>query len=245
MIHLECIDFNDVFLQVNRLYLLNPELVEFIDIEKGYIKDIIVNCKSMDINLDISKLGYRMNKWKHLVNHYLSESEIFKFQEKLQNTTSLTASFYFKDDKPHKDTCLLGLVIGRKKRSEEWSSLSVVYRVCECERKLAVDLILINKLLSEYFQIEPKEISLYFSHCYCNADLMNGVYDLFGVKREELDLNSRFTKYIQNSYNRRFLPDSPISLHTATRNLQKLSRGELNLKPVPVEKLNIKEVIER
>lgn len=245
MIHLECINFDDAFIQLNRYYLLHPEKVSFMDVDKGYMKDVIISCKSTDIALDISTLGYKKSKWINLVNNYLNEPDIMEFKEKLDSTSTLTATLHFRNKKPNKDACLVGIVIGRSTRKDPWDTLSVMYRVCETERKLAVDLILINKLLSEYLNVSPKSITLYMPYCYCEAGFINGVFDLFGVKREEVNPATPFSKIMLSSYDRWYKEGCKSSQYRTRKILQELSIGNLQIEPIPADILSIKEVIKR
>lgn len=245
MIHLQCTDFDDAFIQINRQFLLHPEQVAFMDVDKGYMKDVIITCSSTHTHIDISTLGYKKSKWVNLVNNYLIESNLLDFKDKLDNTSALTATLQFRSKKPNKDACLVGIVIGRNTRKDPWSTLSVMYRVCETERKLAVDLLLINRLLKEYLQVEPTEITLYMPYCYCEAGFINGVFDLFGVNREDIKPDTPFMKQVIRSHKLWFSPDSRSSLYRTRKVLQDLSQGNLDIEPVPVESLSIKEVIKR
>lgn len=240
---LRCVDFDDVFIKLNRTFLLYPDFVDFMDVDKGYMKDVFITCDNPDITIDISTLGYKKSKWVNLVNNYLNLPDILEFKEKLDNTSTLTATMHFRNKKPNKDACLVGIVLGRDSRKEPWSTLSIMYRVCETERKLAVDLLLINRLLKEYLDVNPTKISIYMPYCYCEAGFINGVFDLFGVDRSKLSENDPFTKQVQRSYRLWFSPDSRSSLYRTRRVLQDLSQGNLDIEPLPAETLSIREVI--
>lgn len=243
MIHLKCTDFKDAFFRINKYYLLHPEEVAFMDSDKGYMRDVFISCKNTHIDIDISTLGYKVSKWKNLVNNYLSEPDILTFKEKLDNTSALTATFTFKSKKPDKDSCLVGFVIGRTRRKDPWSTLSITYRVCETERKLAVDLILVDKLLHEYLDIDPDDVSIYMPYCYCEAGFINGVFDLFGVRREDINPATPFSRVMSSSYDRWYKEGCKSSQYRTRKVLQELSIGSLNIEPIPAEILNIKEVI--
>jgi len=215
------------------------------DVDKGYMKDVIINCKSTNIALDISTLGYKKSKWVNLVNNYLYEPDIIEFKGKLDSTSTLTATLHFRNKKPNKDACLVGIVIGRSTRKDPWDTLSVMYRVCETERKLAVDLILISKLLFEYLDINPKSITLYMPYCYCEAGFINGVFDLFGIKREEVNPATPFSKTMLSSYDRWYKEGCKSSQYRTRKILQELSIGNLQIEPIPADILSIKEVIKR
>lgn len=243
MIHLECTDFEDAFIRLNQYYFFHPAQVSFMDVDKGYMRDVIITCSNTDINIDISTLGYKKSKWVNLVNNYLNESNILDFKQRLDNTTALTSTFQFRHKKPNKESCLASIVIGRSSRKEPWNTVSIMYRVCETERKLAVDLLLINRLLKEYLEVFPEEITIYMPYCYCEAGFVNGVFDIFGINRDDINSNTPFTKQVIRSYEKWFSPDSRSSLYRTRRVLQDLSQGNLDFEPVPAHELSIKEVI--
>ena len=174
----------------------------------------------------------------------MNEPDILEFKDKIDNTSTLTATLYFKSKK-NKDSCLVGVVIGRNNQKEPWSTLSVMYRVCESERKLAVDLLLVNKLLSEYLEIYPDNITLYMPYVYCESGFINGVFDLFKLNREDINPEYPFTKQVMRNYDLYFSPDSKSSLYKTRKVMQDLSKGELDIDPVPSDTLSIKEVIKR
>lgn len=247
MIRLECTDFKDAYLSLNRLYINHPEKVEFMDVCKGYIRDVFITAKSSDISIDISQLGYTKHKWTHLINQYLVEEDILSFAEKINNITSLSATFYFRNKKPKGDACLVGLVIGRTTRKEPWSTLSVMYRACHTERKLAVDLVMIKTLLEEYWNVNPDKISIYIPYCFCEAEFINGVWDIFvkGMDREKIIPDTPFMRSLISSYNNRFKEDNNPGCFKAMKRLQDLHFNKLDLKPVLSDTLSIKEVIKR
>lgn len=243
MLYLKCTDFNDVFYQVNRYLLFHPDKMEFMDRDKGCITDLVLECSSTNIDMDISQFGYTTHKWNHLVNHYLSLEAIEDFKDKISKSTCLSNLFDF-ELSGKKDPCLYSMVVSRKNQRKPWSDVSLVYRNCELNRKFLVDLILIHKLLNDVFDIHPDKITFFMSTAYIESRFINGYLDLFDVDYEDVDTNYPFTKRMKDTRDIYFRSDSEIcETYRSCKLSQERFFGKIDLPKISLEDLDIMEVI--
>lgn len=239
-------DFDDMYYNLNREFLLNPNIIDIILSDSGYVNNVVIGCKTYKCSLDLGKFGYKKNKWRHLLNTYIDYEHLCEFKEKLKTVSGLAYTFYFKHKKVNNGSCLICIVLTRDKRHGKWSGADVFYRVTETQRRMAADLVMINRFLTEldpeYCDIQ--KVVFYMAQCYCSAKFINGFYDYFDVPREELDYSHQWIKQLKKDYEKYFMKDSIIHSFQTLARMQKLALGQTKYESIDLNELSIKGFFE-
>ena len=72
-------DFDDMYLNLNREFLLHPEIITNVLSDSGYVENAVIGCKSYNCTLDLSTFGYKKNKWGHLLKTYINYEDLLQF----------------------------------------------------------------------------------------------------------------------------------------------------------------------
>lgn len=239
-------NFNDLYYRLNRMFLLHPEKIEIILSDSGYINDVVIKSKSYYCNLDLADFGYKRNKWKHLLNTYIDYEHLLDFKNKLTKVSGLAYTFYFKHKKVNNGSCLISIVLTRDKRHGKWNHAKVFYRVTEIQRRMAADLVMLNRFFTELDPevCEIQDVTFYMAQCYCSAKFINGFYDYFDVPRESLDYSYQWINQLKKDYEKYFTEGSAIHSFQTLARMQRLAFGIDKYESIPIETLSIKGLFE-
>lgn len=215
MLTLEYQDFNEAFFHLNRLILKKPELIDSVNITMGLINGVHITVKSSQCNkIDLGALGYKYQKWTHLISTYLGSKKIEELKSLGTNIGGLSVGFDFLRKDTHNGACMREIILSREKRGKPWDRVTIVWRTTELQRRWAADLILIHKMLELIPNTNFKSIELYMVSAYQSAMYIIPFVDsVFGMRISELDPNNKYTKVIITREQKYFIPDtSPHSL---------------------------------
>lgn len=240
-------DFDDMYLNLNREFLLHPEMIDVILSDSGYVNNVVIGCKSCKCSLDLGKFGYKKNKWRHLLNTYIDYDHLCEFEEKLKTVSGLAYTFYFKHKKVNNGSCLICIVLTRTKRHGKWDSAKVFYRVTETQRRMAADLVMLNRFFteldSEYCDIG--NVVFYMAQCYCSAKFINGFYDYFKIPRNKLDYSHQWINQLKKDYEKYFTEGSTIHSFQTLARMQRLAFGQDKYESIDINELSIKDFFEK
>lgn len=240
-------DFDDLFLNLNREIILNPsDMLQYVHSILGYLDNVFIACKSWNCTLDLSSFGYKVNKWGHLLKTYVDYESLLEFKNKLNNSTALSLTYYFKQKKVNNGSCLIGIVISRKDRKKNWNKINVLYRTTEVQRRFAADLVLIHHFIKEL----PKEccdikvVTFYMPQMYISAKVLNGYFPYFGIEEDELDMDNEWIKTMMRDYQLNYTEGSRITTYQSIARMQKLRLGLEEYPPIDVNDLSIEKYFE-
>lgn len=239
-------NFDDMFLNLNREFLLNPEIITNVMSDSGYVDNVVIGCKSAKCTLDLSTFGYSKGKWAHLLKTYIDYEHLLNFYDKLRTVSGTSFTFYFNQKKVNNGSCLISIVLTRKNRNAKWSGMKVFYRVTETQRRMAADLVMLNRFVNELPEdiCGIENIVFFMAQCYCSAKFINGFFDYFGVSRDEMDYSHQWIKQLGKDYDRYFQKDSAIHSFQTLARMQKLYLGIDTYESIPIETLSIKKHFE-
>lgn len=239
-------DFDDMFYNLNREFLLHPEIITNIMSDSGYVENAVIGCKSYKCTLDLSTFGYSKGKWGHLLKTYINYEGLLTFYEKLRTISGISFTYYFNQKKVNNGSCLISIVLTRKNRNSKWDKMKVFYRVTETQRRMAADLVMLNRFINELPEdiCDVQSVVFFCSQIYCSAKFINGFYDYFGVPREELDYSNQWIRQLGKDYDRYFQPDSRIHSFQTLARMQNLYLGNTKYESIDINKLSIKGYFE-
>lgn len=239
-------NFDEMFYRLNRRFLLHPEMIEIVLSDSGYVNDVVIKCNSYDCNLDLADFGYKRNKWKHLLNTYIDYEHLLNFENKLKTVSGLAYTFYFKQKKVNNGSCLISIVLTRDKRHGKWNHAKVFYRVTETQRRMAADLVMLNRFFSELDKefCDVEDVTFYMAQCYCSAKFINGFYEYFDVPRNELDYSYQWIKQLKKDYEKYFTEGADIHSFQTLARMQNLAFGNSEYEPIDINTLTIHKFFE-
>ena len=211
---LEYSDFNQAYYELNRMILLNPHLVQYLNTTMGSIDGIEIECKTSKCDeIDLGALGYKQGKWNHLVNTYLGKDKIYELRSLGTQTKGLSVGFDFKRKSTGNGSCMREIILSRTKRGKPWETITVIWRSTELQRRWAADLILLARIIELIPNSKFTKIKLYLTTCYQSAMyIIPLVEPIFGLKIADLDPNHFYTKVIITREAKYYKPES--SPHT-------------------------------
>lgn len=203
-------DFNEAYLELNREILRNPSLVEYLNTTMGGIDQICLEIESPKCDkIDLGALGYKQNKWDHLVKTYLGPDKVEELQHFGENIGGLSAGFDFLRKTTHNGACMREIIISRHKRGKPWDTITVIWRTTELQRRWAADLILISRIMELIPNSDFKRIQLQMATAYQSAMyIIPLVTPVFGMKIKDLDPNHFYTKVIITREKKYYIPDT-------------------------------------
>lgn len=237
-------DFDDLFLNINKNIIENPEkYINHKDSDDYYLNFCVFNILNYKANLDFSFLGYTYKKFNNLIRNYLDISKWKIFKEKLRNTTKCTLTFYFNEEKKDKGNskenspCILNMIFQRNNRKEKWNTIYIYYRTTLICRTFYVDLFLFYKMLNDVKDLcNIKNIYLIIPNGffkilkspwivkYLNIDLDNSNY----LKKEIKNFIDKYTIH-------------PYHEYSTFKKTQEFLKGEYNYKPIDINNLELYE----
>lgn len=247
MLHKAYSDFDELFMELNRGFLLNPqEFISYTQNIQGFNNDVILTCKSHHCTLDLATFGYKKGKWPHLLRTYIDWEQLKTFKEKIGKVSGMSYTFYFNQKKQNNGSCLLSVVLTRQKRKGPWTKMNVLWRTSESQRRFAADLVLIHTFINELPQehCDIQDITFFFNQIYCSGMFINGYLKYFGVDRKTVDKIAKhhpWHKSIMSNYNRFFSSVDQLHSYKALQRMQKLHFGLEEFDPIPIESLSIEK----
>lgn len=239
-------NFDDMYYNVNREFFLHPEMITTLLSDSGYVENVVIGCKSWKCTLDLSMVGYKKTKWGHLLNTYIDYDELVKFKEKLDKVTGVSFTFYFKQKKKNNGSCLIAIVFTRQNRLSKWTGMKVLYRATETQRRMAADLVMLNRFITELPECcDIKNVVFMMAFMYCDARFINGFFDYFNIDRSTLDYTNPFIRQLKTGFERYFQKDSEMSKFMSLATMQRLYLGIDKYEPVNIEELSIKGHFEK
>ncbi|MBO7695471.1 MAG: hypothetical protein J6T10_22830 [Methanobrevibacter sp.] len=239
-------NFDEMYLKLNQKFLTNPDIITSVLSDSGYVENVVIGCKSYDCTLDLSTFGYTMGKWGHLLKTYINYENLLNFYEKLRTVSGTSYTFYFNQKKVNNGSCLISVVLTRKNRNQKWSGMKVFYRVTETQRRMAADLVMLNRFVNELPEdiCDIQSVVFFCAQIYCSAKFINGFYDYFGIPREKLDYSHKWINQLKKDYERYFQPDSKIHTFQTLARMQKLYLGLTKYEKIDIMNLSIKNYFE-
>lgn len=205
-----------------------------------YMRDVILNIKSSECTIDMSKLNYTINKWETLKNKYIDFDKWAEFKDKLRNSKSKSITFNFKIHEGEKDGCLVAMVLTRLNPSKPWTDLTVYYRVTEIFKKFAIDLILFNKIWNDLAtaNCDLKNLQLHIPILFFRIEFLAELIGSGYYTIEEFDKDNPPSDGIRYSYNRYYGPDAELVKYHSIARKQKMKQRNVQLPELPIESLN-------
>lgn len=240
-------NFDEMFLELNREFILHPEKISNIIGESAYFENVVIGCRSWDCSIDLSNFGYKLSKWKSLLNTYIDYEELLEFYDKIRNISGTSFTYNFKKKNKNNGSCLIAIVLVRKKRLGKWTEVKVIYRTTETQRRMAADLVMINRFINELPSdiCEIDKVVFLMSQCYCSSDFINGFFDYFGVDRKDIPYNHSWTKQIRHYYEKYYSGEYKPQKFMTRTTMQRLVFGLDKYEPIPIKSLSIKEHFEK
>lgn len=210
MLYREYQDFNEAYFELNREILQNPSLVEYLNTTMGGIDHISLEIKSPKCDkIDLGALGYKINKWDHLVKTYLGPEKIEELKHLGENCGGLSVGFDFLRKTTHNGACMVGIIISRHKRSRPWDTITIIWRTTELQRRWAADLILISRIMELIPNSNFERINFNMATAYQSAMyIIPLVKPIFGLNISDLDPNHFYTKVIITREEKYYIPDT-------------------------------------
>lgn len=238
-------DFDDLFFGLNKEIITNPwNIIDYSNGIQGYIDNVFLKSKTSNCTLDLSRFGYKVGKWTHLLRTYIDWGELVKFKEKLAHSSSLSLTYYFKQKKINNGSCLIAIVLTRDNRKTKWNKVNVMHRTTEWQRRFAADLVLVYHFINElpWDICDIQEVTFYMAQSYSSGMFINGYFDIFGVSRKELDYTHPWIKSLDSNYKRFFQDVSQINSYKALQRMQRLYFGIDKFNKIPIDTLSIEDV---
>lgn len=234
-------NFDDLFLNLTKEVLENPNVLDYYSGILGYMDNLVLATKSWDCNLDLADFGYTKGKWAQLLRTYIDYESLLIFRERIKNMSGLSYTYYFKQKKVNNGSCLIGIVLSRKDRKEKWTKVNVIYRTTEIQRRFAADLVLIHHFIKELPEeiCDIKRVVFYMPQSYISAMVINGYYDYFGVPRESLDNSHPWIKSLISVHKRSFVPGARITTYQSMARMQKMALGMSKFESMPINDFGI------
>jgi hypothetical protein len=208
-------DFNEAYFKLNKMILEDPEYIQYLNTTMGGIDQLKLTIKSpLCDKIDLGILGYKQQKWTHLIRTYLGEDKVQELQTLGLDIGGLSVGFDFLRKTSHNGACMREIILNRQKRKKPWDSITIVWRTTELQRRWAADLILISRIIELIPNTDFKTINLYMVSAYQSAMyIIPFVEKVFGVRIEDLDPDHFYTKVIITREEKYYKPEkSPHSL---------------------------------
>lgn len=204
-----------------------------------YLRDILLDIKSPECTIDMSKLNYTVNKWETLKNKYIDFDKWKEFKDRLKSSKSKSITFNFKIHTGEKDGCLVAMVLTRMNPNKPWTDCTVYYRVTEVFKKFAIDLILFHKIWNDLRDSNCDLVNLrlcipiLFFRIEFLAELIgSGYYTI-----EEFTKENPPSEGIRYSWNRYYGPDAQeVKYHSIARK-QRMKQRNIQLPSLPINNL--------
>lgn len=239
-------NLTEMFMELNREIISKPsQMLDYVHGILGYIDNVVLASKSCDFDFDLSKVGYKVGKWSHLLRTYVDYEELIEFHKKLEDSTALSLTYYFKQKKANNGSCLIAIVVSRNDRKKKWTKVNVLYRTTEVQRRFAADLTLVQSFIKELPSCcEINRIIFYFPQMYISAKVLNGYFNLFGIPMESLDKSNEWVKTMIRDYELNYVPGSRITTYQSIARMQKLRLGLTKYDPLLSKSLSIRKYFE-
>ena len=251
MIYLEYKDFNDLYHNFSRLLINDLDKYKedsFIVGATVYLNNVVIKTTSCDCNLDMADFNYTLNKWTTLKNKYIDPIAYFDLKDRLQTSTAKTLTFNFKihigrntdeDQTKNRDSCLVALVFSRNGNSGKWTTVNIYYRVTEIFKKMAIDLILFNRMFNDLPNLDLHEYLIHipqpFYSTFILAELMGNLFDI-----SEFDHPDNFICFKKNRFYEKYYGENAVdSNYHAIARKQKMKREGKALPSIPIESLTL------
>lgn len=207
----------------------------------GYIDNMILFTDSWDCNIDLSKFGYKENKWQKLLSTYVDYEGLLQFREKIKTLSGLSYTYYFNRKKVHNGSCMIAVVLSRENRKLNWTKVNVLYRTTEIQRRFAADLVLIHHFINELPKdcCDIQKVSFYMPQSFISAQVINGYFDYFGVSRDNLNYDHPWIRALKLSYNRSFQNKDKLSKFKQLYRMQRFAFGMVEYEPLRTKDLGI------
>ena len=236
-------DFDTFFNSVTPEILYDPKLLDFYAGRVGYVKDMVIEIDNTYCNLQLADMGYRIGKWTSLISRYINYVDWCEFKEKLYTVKGHSYTFYFNQNKDHKNgSCLNCIVLSREDSHGKWTNFHVEYRVAELQRRLMADLILFSKLIEDIPKdiCDIKHVTLYLPVAYISSMFINAFWEYFGLDLDKLDTSNKFIYGLVDSKKKYFSHDSPpYEKFMSIYRLQKVFKKEITFEEIDNSKLTI------
>lgn len=238
-------NFDELFYGLNKEIITNPwDVIDYSRGIQGYVDNVFLKSRTSECSLDLSKFGYKLGKWGHLLRTYIDWEELVKFKEKLAHSSSLSLTYYFKQKKVNNGSCLIAIVLTRDNRKSVWNKVNVMHRTTEWQRRFAADLVLVHHFINElpWDICDIQEVTFYMAQSYSSGMFINGYFNIFGVSREELDYSHPWIKSLDSNYKRFFQDESQLNSYKALQRMQRLYFGLDTFPSIPIDSLSIEGV---
>lgn len=239
-------DFDELFYELNREVILNPnKLIKYQQAAMGFQDNVLITCHNWDCHLDLGRFGYGIGKWKHLLKTYIDYDTYMEFRQKVAESTGLSLTFYFKQKKVHNGSCLIALVLSRTDRHKPWGQVNVIWRTTETQRRLSADLVLINRFITELpGNCKIQKVVLYMVQLYTSAAFVNGYLEFFDIDTRDIDAQDSWGWFVLRMNERYFKPGGKKCKFASLRRMQDFYLSGSNYTPVPCESLSIRKFFE-
>lgn len=208
MLELSYDDFNEAYIELNKLLLLHPEHITYLNTTMGGLDNIFLTIKSPKCDkINLGALGYKKQKWAHLVRTYVG-GKLSELRSLGENVKGLSAGFDFNRKNSGNGSCLREILIGRQKRNKPWDTITIVWRTTELQRRWAADLIFIHRIMELIPNSNFGRIQLYMNTAYQSAMyIIPLIKPVFGLEIKDLDPKHFYTNVIITRENKYYKPE--------------------------------------
>lgn len=206
-----------------------------------YLRDLHIIVEKPKCTLDISKLNYRIQKWKQLLNKYIDFEKLNEFYELVEEGSASAITFYFKKHQG-KQACLTTMVL-TKSSGKVYDRVTFTYRAADMIKRFPVDLVLFYHLVKELntrgCDIKQISIDIPLATYYPirMAELIgSGYFTLDWFKKD-----NEPTQVLMEYYKRYYTPGSPIATRKEIARKQRLKFSGKKLPPLTIDTLKLEE----
>lgn len=192
-------DFNEAYLELNRRFILEPNIGTQYGAKYICREPLILEIESYKADeIDLGKVGYKQGKWPHLLKSYVDMSKLHKFYEGLGTATSSLA-YNFKDKDRGNGGCIKNIVLLRKNK-KEFTEAHVYWRTCQLESKFGADLIMVARILEAAPNTKIDKVYLHMPEAFQSSVAVAYVMELaFGIELKSLKPDTQYHRHLLNN----------------------------------------------
>lgn len=244
MLSLKYANFTDLFLDINKKIIEEPETyVENINWNQCYLPFSVFECDTCDCNINLSELCYTANKIKILSRTYINKDTLERFKAHLRVCKGTSLTYYFNNTKPKQGTtgnngpCIISIVFTKKYRNDKYfTEANIYYRTTEINRRFYADLVLFNLFMKEMPEdlIKVEKFRIIIPKAFLHTKNLLFNLNLFKI---DLKIDNEITRQIKHHLSK--FEEHGLYNYKSIQRIQLHLNNELIYDPVNMEALSI------